>query len=199
MSRFSGRSHVLAACAGALLLLAGFAIGCGSGDDEPPQPAAVAESPAIGGPKAVERQPDTTRPVRDAGAEKAPPSRPVGGTGKAPNKAGGPPPQRTSRGGGSATVRAEANSCVERFGRATCAAMAKPAGAPSRSVEEPADCMRVKTQSECEELAAAQESARRHDESVNVEKCIENPTPHCEEVLRPVLEAQGATPRGVGQ
>jgi hypothetical protein len=188
------------------LLLAGFAIGCGSGDDEPSQPAGVAGSATTGGSKAVEKQPNTTRPIRDAGTEKAPPSRPVAGTDESRGKAeaaepqgGAAEPQGNSRGGVSATVRADADSCVERFGYATCAAMAKPAGGPSRSVEKPADCMLVMTKRECEELAAAQESARGHDESVNVEKCIENPTPHCEDVLRPLLEAHGATSRGAGQ
>jgi hypothetical protein len=207
MSRFPKWPWALAAFAAVSLLLAGFASGCGSGEDEPSTPSGTASSPLAGGggsggPGGVDAQPGSPHQApdetRDAEPGTVSPSRP--GDDEGQRRAAKPEhsqPQRPSRVEEGATVRAYADSCLEQFSRATCAEMAKPAEAPSQRIEEPDDCLQVMSRDECEALVAAQQAAR-YGESVNLEECIENPTPRCEEVLRSVLEAQeAASPNAV--
>lgn len=74
--------------------------------------------------------------------------------------------------------------------------MAKAPETPSRRFEEPSDCLKAMSREQCEALAAAEKGG--HGESVNLEECIDNPTPRCEEVLRPVYEEQVAASNGRG-
>jgi len=77
--------------------------------------------------------------------------------------------------------------------------MAKPPKGRSVRVDEPADCLKAMSRKQCEELVAAQRAAQGNGEPVNFEECMKNPTPHCEEVLRPVYEEQAAASRGEGK
>jgi hypothetical protein len=58
-------------------------------------------------------------------------------------------------------------------------------------VDEPGDCTQAMSREECEKTLEAQK-ASEGNYSVDVEKCLANPTPRCEEVLRPFFEQQQA-------
>jgi hypothetical protein len=189
MNRFSKQAGGPAACTAALLLAAALAVGCGSGDEPP-----AAESTAAQAPETADRsndseaQPHGARPETNAKA-RVHEERTSEEPGHDPNPQRAPV-RRTGRDVGDApqdaAAREAANACVERFGRATCAAMAARPTGPSTQVDRPQDCLEVMSKSECEEMLAAEQAARDHDESVNVEECIDHPTPHCEEVLRAI-------------
>lgn len=88
------------------------------------------------------------------------------------------------------TGNAAVETCLEHLGRATCVEMAQQDKASSRRVDGPRDCLKTMSKEECEAVLSAQQAARGRDESVDLEKCVDNPTPKCEAVLRPILEAQ---------
>lgn len=47
------------------------------------------------------------------------------------------------------------------------------------------------SKAECEALGGElHEDGQRSGNSVNAEECVRHPTPHCEKVLGPILEAQ---------
>ena len=88
---------------------------------------------------------------------------------------------------------ADAASCealVEGF----LAAKGKSTGS---EVDEPADCTQAMSEEECERTLKAQK-ASEGNYSVDVEKCLANPTPRCEEVLRPLFEQQQAAEQSGG-
>lgn len=189
MNRFSKRASGPAACTAALLIAAALAVGCGSGDEPP-----AAEGTAARAPETADRGNDGeaqrpgSRPEANAEArahEKR--AREEPGQDRNSQRA---PVRRTERDVGDAprdaAVREAANACLERFGRATCAAMTERPTAPSTRAERPQDCLEAMSKSECEEILAAEQAARDRGESVNVEECIDHPTPHCEEVLRAI-------------
>jgi hypothetical protein len=52
----------------------------------------------------------------------------------------------------------------------------------------------------CEAMFAAQKAAaERPDESVNVDECLQNPTPRCEAVLGRIVEEQYAASQESGK
>ncbi len=59
------------------------------------------------------------------------------------------------------------------------------------AVNEPGDCTQAMSEEECERTLKAQK-ASEGNYSVDVEECLANPTPRCEEVLRPLFEQQQA-------
>jgi hypothetical protein len=87
-------------------------------------------------------------------------------------------------------ARKLAKICPRGLSRAECKSVAKDLAepSPSRTMDDPRDCLAVMSKEECESLAKAVTGAPTGG-SVNVEECVKNPTPHCEEVLGPVLEA----------
>jgi hypothetical protein len=63
--------------------------------------------------------------------------------------------------------------------------------AKSAQVAEPQDCTKAMSRSQCEELLREQQqAAAREGSPVDVQQCMEHPTPECEEALRPVFEQQ---------
>ena len=69
---------------------------------------------------------------------------------------------------------------------------------PSRRPNDPEYCLEGMSREECEEVFRAQQRVAQRGGSVNAEQCVENPTPECEEALRPILEAQYAASQGSG-
>lgn len=189
MGELSRRPRASAAWIGALLIAALLAVGCGSGgdgtttvstdrSDEQPQPRSANRPSAKEhgvAPGATAQSGGQHRPSGDENAE------------------AGPPPGSAAHGTSevaSAADRTAVRSCLARFGRAACKEMVKEGAAPATPIEEPSDCLKAMSRERCEELAAAQGAAERHGDSVNLEECIEHPTPECEAILRPILEAQ---------
>lgn len=85
-------------------------------------------------------------------------------------------------------------SCPAGVSAAECKATVEkyvdtPAG-PSHPVVESEDCLDFMGRAECEAMLTAQQAASGVGVSVNVEECLRNPTPECEAVLKPILEAQ---------
>jgi hypothetical protein len=72
-------------------------------------------------------------------------------------------------------------------------AFAKGKRSHPHPVTKASDCLRVMSRENCEALLSAQKAAaeQSHD-PVNVEDCMRNPTPRCEEVLKQVFEEQRA-------
>lgn len=63
--------------------------------------------------------------------------------------------------------------------------------AASAQVAQPQDCTKAMSRSQCEELLGKQhQAAASEGSSVDVQECMEHPTPECEEALRPVFEQQ---------
>lgn len=66
-------------------------------------------------------------------------------------------------------------------------------------MEKPNDCLEVMSRAQCKALLAAQQAAAESEnEPVNVERCLEDPTPRCREVLESMAEDQHLTPQSAG-
>ena len=93
-------------------------------------------------------------------------------------------------------ARKLAKICPQGLSRAECESVARGLAepSPSHAMDGPRDCLAAMSKEECESLAKAVTGAPTGG-SVNVEECVKNPTPHCEEVLGPVLEALHAAHR----
>jgi hypothetical protein len=64
---------------------------------------------------------------------------------------------------------------------------------PSYTVTQPEDCLKAMSQQECEATYSAQkQAAESGGTSVDVQACLEDPTPRCEAIVRPFLEQQRA-------
>jgi hypothetical protein len=186
-----------------LLIAAGLAGGCGSGDDEP----SAVEGSAGGsldigdGTGADDARHRAGGQARDTEAAATRADRLSDGDLR---RTGNPSRSQRHVRQGHGTAKEEilskaASYCLEHFSRATCVEMAKPPKGRSVRFDEPADCLKAMSRKQCEELAAAQRAAQGNGEGVDVDECMENPTPHCEEVLRPVYEEQAAASRGGGK
>jgi hypothetical protein len=83
--------------------------------------------------------------------------------------------------------------CPKGLTRAECRAAARELAqpSPSHTMDDPRDCLATMSKEQCESLAKAVAGTQTGG-SVNVEECVKHPTPHCEEVLRPALEAMYA-------
>lgn len=122
-----------------------------------------------------------------------------GAEGKQSTKGAGAPAKDGSAAGHGAipddgiNARKLAKICSQGLARAKCKSVARDLAepSPSHTMDSPRDCLAVMSKEECESLAKAVTGAPTGG-SVNVEECLKNPTPHCEEVLGPVLEAMHA-------
>lgn len=190
----------------AIVALGALLGGCGSGDGETTQGSAAAEVAPAGAGEAsgADRQGET-------GAEGNRASKPSG-KGKGKGKQGGSPGSHSGKGpdeqGSNSARHREVvkrkleKSCPPDVDRASCEAMVegflaadgKPKG---RAVSRPEDCTRAMSKEECEATLKAQK-ASEGTYSVGVEECLDNPTPRCEEVLRPLFEQQQAAERSGG-
>jgi hypothetical protein len=73
--------------------------------------------------------------------------------------------------------------------------MSKPSH--SFAMTNPRDCLKSKSRAECKALVTAQaDTAQQAGDSVDIEQCIQTPTPQCEAVLRRAVEAQHAALQG---
>jgi hypothetical protein len=90
-------------------------------------------------------------------------------------------------------ARKLAKICPRDLSRAECKSVVRDLAepSPSHTMDTPRDCLAVMSKEECESMAKAVTGTPTGG-SVNVEECVKNPTPHCEEVLGPVLEAMHA-------
>jgi hypothetical protein len=61
----------------------------------------------------------------------------------------------------------------------------------AKPLNDPEDCTQTRSEEECETDLRAQKAAE-DTYSVDVEECLDNPTPRCEAVLRPFFERQQA-------
>jgi hypothetical protein len=213
--RAAGVSAFLVAAA-----LAAAVIGCGSGGDSPTETTgATAGSPDRQGSTdagSTAAQPSERGQAKGADADKdgsgsagdaqrggngasvaATPGEPVpAGTGKSQGPEGGQG-QAVSTGGQRSIERVAAKHCPKGLDLSQCKALVEGSkqthGTPSYPVTEPDDCVKAMGQAECEAVYKAQkEAAEAGGESVDVQKCLQNPTPRCEAILRPVFEQQRA-------
>jgi hypothetical protein len=189
----------VSAIAAAGILLAG----CGSGDETTSateRTSAEVATPDSGG----EGQ------EKKSGPNRAPADRDGGQSGKS-NKSGkkaghgqaaDPGSVDTPGDDGSTSARREKaerklkEHCPPDADKASCevlvegflAAKGKSAG---HAVDEPGECTQAMSEEECERTLKAQK-ASEGNYSVDVEECLADPTPRCEEVLRPLFEQQQA-------
>jgi hypothetical protein len=189
-----------------LLVLAVGVLGCGGGDgdsaastdsgtqDTTPAGVAQARAPAQG-------KSDVRNGGKDASGKHeggatnvkggADSGKSHGGSGGKPGAGGsGPTPQQTA-----ALEEKAAAHCPGGIDLKQCKALVKAAkqaeDTPSYDVSEPEDCLKAMSKSECEAIYAAQkQAADATGASVDVRACIQNPTPECEAIVRPILERQ---------
>jgi hypothetical protein len=199
---FLGRPHRRATGLCLLVFLAAFAVaigGCGS-DEEPAKPGGSSgdevatgggdedTSPAAGG--------GTGEVERSTSAKAGDEKEQHGNRSSKERRPRGPAPDAGSRSSSRGREAARvAEACPDNLSRAECAATARSLARddPSRPIDEASDCLEIMSRAQCEELARAANEARRTAAgSVDPEECVRNPTPHCEKVLGPVLEAQHA-------
>lgn len=93
-------------------------------------------------------------------------------------------------------------SCPPEADEASCEAMVEEfliskGKSKSSEVAAPEDCTRAMSKEECEATLKAQK-ASQGTYSVDVEECLDDPTPRCEEVLRPLFEQQQAAEQSAG-
>jgi hypothetical protein len=185
--RLRGRAIGLGALVLSAILL-GALSGCGSDDEgvskgEAGSPAKTATSGTVPGEPRTGPVAEGKRPAQGTAArEKA-----EGGVGPGAGPGDGDDARRLAKICPRGLTRAECRSVVKQLAKAS----------PSHRMNEPRDCLEVMSRDECEALARALADARTG--SVNVEECVRNPTPHCEEVLGPVLEAQYAASQEAGE
>jgi hypothetical protein len=182
----------------AVLLLACAAIGCGSGGEGTttmPAAAVTGEEAASGassggGPsgrgagKASEG--DGKRPKAGARSKHAGAGRP---------KASGNGKQGESSPHSAKVKRKLTKYCPRGTSKEECQGLVEgfleTQDAKSTQVAEPQDCTKAMSRSQCEELLRQQkQAAARETSSVDVQQCMDHPTPQCEEALRPVFEQQ---------
>jgi hypothetical protein len=177
--------------------------GCGSGDEATSateRTSAEAAAPDSGG----------EGPERKSGPSRAPADRDGGQSGKS-NKSGkeaghgqatDPGSADTPGEGGSTSARREKaerklkEHCPPDADKASCEALvegflASKGKSTGSAVNEPSDCTQAMSEEECERTLKAQK-ASEGNYSVDVEECLADPTPRCEEVLRPLFEQQQA-------
>jgi hypothetical protein len=138
--------------------------------------------------------PSTSPPAEATGTTSAKAANPPGQGGRERSQAkkkqpARPPAQVVAR----ARSRTASRVCRHAMSRRDCATRLRGMSVTSHShaVESPRDCVKARSRAQCKELIAAQAAAAKEvGESVDVEKCIEEPTPRCEAALRKVAEEQ---------
>jgi hypothetical protein len=177
---------------GATLLSLVLVAGCGSGTDHPTTASglgAAGEGGRAPGARVQAEEPRSDGSTGPTAAAKAEPARDGGRKRREEKSPARPANDHRSSNASSAEIEA-ARGCLDHFSRSTCAEMESRAEAPSTRVEKPSDCLKTMSKGECEKLLTSQQSAAADDDSVDLEKCLKNPTPKCEAALRPILEAQ---------
>jgi hypothetical protein len=110
-----------------------------------------------------------------------------------------PPPQTadSTPGHRQALGHKAAQDCPAGLSAAQCGALveayaaARAKGADATEINDPKDCLKVMSRENCEAMLSAQKAAAEAAGTpVNVDECMQNMTPRCEEVLRPMFEAQ---------
>ena len=154
--------------------------GCGSGSDEASREQTALPDETTSGARPAEN-PGTAR-TQDAERNRSP----EGTSGQGGDEA---ETERQAGVEGQVTGHELAKICPRGLKRAECKSVAEDLAepSPSHTMEDPRDCLAVMSRDQCEALAEAVTGTSTG--SVNVEECVRNPTPHCEEVLGPVLEA----------
>ncbi len=93
--------------------------------------------------------------------------------------------------------RVAAKHCPQGVELNQCKALATDAeqapSAPTYPAAVPEDCLKVMSREACEALYTAQkQAAEANGASVDVQACLQNPTPECERIVRPLVEQQRA-------
>lgn len=175
--------------------------GCGSGGDATTQGGATGQSAATGsgasrqeaprGDEAAAGKKSESEGREQAGKRKGSEEREQG-SGEAKDPSEGSAATRQER-----AKRKLEKECPPNLSEDACAALVEgyitsgQEKSKGRVVSKPEDCTRVRSREECEATLRAQKAAEG-TEGVEVEECLENPTPRCEEVLRVVIEQQQA-------
>lgn len=93
-------------------------------------------------------------------------------------------------------------SCPASLPRAQCESLVRQAArsrhATSHPVREPSDCLEAMSKGECEELLTAENATAQDGSTVNVDECLDHPTPKCEKVLQEAYGAQIAAKEAGG-
>lgn len=182
-----------------LPLLFVVAVGCGSGSSDTTTDAA-APRPAAGDDAAHAATPQpVATPERKRQQSK---------TGASPQVAqggdrGGAERASSGRGGSASPSHPKAGkqkvskACPSGISRSECETLVtgyqQTKDKPSHPVQEPEDCLKAMSRGECERLLEGQqEAAEKEGVSIDVQQCLRNPTPRCEEILRAAFEAQVA-------
>ena len=176
--------------------------GCGSGDET--NSGTEMTSAEVAAPNSGEEKEKKGRPGRapaDSGGGKSGKSNKSGreaGHGQATK----PGSAATPGDDGSRSARREKaerklkEHCPPDADKASCEALvegflAAKGESSGHAVNEPGECTQAMSEEECERTLKAQK-ASEGNYSVDVEECLADPTPRCEEVLRPLFEQQQA-------
>lgn len=182
----------------AILLLACTAIGCGSsgGDTATTPTAAAVQEEAASGTSSGGGQGSRGGSETSKGGSKK--SKAHAGAGNQAGRSRGS--GKGKRGDGasphSAKVKRKlAKYCPPGTSKEECEGLVEgfleKQDAKSTQVAKPQDCTKAMSRSQCEELLRKQQQAAAGEgSSVDVQQCMEHPTPQCEEALRPVFEQQ---------
>jgi len=117
-------------------------------------------------------------------------------------------PRRASHGQDSQAVAGEnlpgaAASACPAGSRAQCKALAeaesKVRHSHSYEMAKPRDCLQVMSRAECEAIIDSGGTDGRQISAAAVRECLRHPNPHCEEQLKPILEAQYAAVQAAGK
>lgn len=183
----------------AIVVLGALLGGCGSGDEATTSDSAAAEAARVGsGETSVADEQGET----DAGSkgdsmssEKSKGERKQGGSSDShPDDAADEPGSGSSH--REIVRRKLEKSCPPDVDKASCEALVDgfidaKGKSKGREVNGPEDCAQAMSREQCEATLKAQR-ASEGTYSVDVEECLDNPTPRCEEVLRPLFEQQQA-------
>jgi hypothetical protein len=189
------------------------AFGCGSGGDSSnateadggaaaPSPGTVAAAP--GQRERPEDSPsqsdgkDRKSAGNDAGTGPDAGSPTAGGKGGGRSPGAVPGSDQTRTPAQQAAVeRQAARNCPKGISLAQCESLVQgskqAASAPSYTVTQPEDCLKAMSKEQCEAIYRAQkEAADSSSPGANIQACLQNMTPQCEAILRPIFEQQRA-------
>jgi hypothetical protein len=183
----------------AIVALGALLGGCGSGDEATTNDGGAAEAARAG---SGETSGADKQGESGAGSKGDSKSR---GKDEGEGKRGGSPgshPHAAADEPGSGSARREIvkrkleKSCPPDADKASCEALVEgfidgKGKSKGHGVNGPEDCTQAMSKEECEATLKAQK-AGEGTYSVDVEECLDNPTPRCEEVLRPFFEQQQA-------
>jgi hypothetical protein len=205
-------SRCVAACVllmGALGIALAFG-GCGSGDQNTTTDGTAAATPLNSGGEGGQAEGNGSRhSVGAANADAAEAGRSKSKTGGKGSSAETTSHESGEAAPGSSTSHRStyvkhklAESCPDGADRTSCEALVEGflASRDSKShvVSAPRDCAQAISTADCEATLRAQK-ASEDTYSVDVQECLDNPTPRCEAVLRPVFEQQYAASHQSGE